>query len=134
MSFKAKIKQEVELSIIDCCNCGYPVALTADHEDRLRHNGKTFYCPQGHRQWFGKSEADKLREALAEEKQRKENALKRLNESEAARRAEAEAAEKARKELQRKAKRVKNGVCPCCNRSFAALQRHLKNQHPDYQP
>lgn len=29
-------------------------------------------------------------------------------------------------------KRVHNGVCPCCNRSFVNLRRHMKNKHPDY--
>lgn len=30
--------------------------------------------------------------------------------------------------------RVANGVCPCCNRHFENLERHMKGQHPDFQP
>jgi hypothetical protein len=29
-------------------------------------------------------------------------------------------------------KRVAAGVCPCCNRSFKDLARHMAGQHPDY--
>ena len=28
--------------------------------------------------------------------------------------------------------RVKNGVCPCCNRSFTSLWQHIKNEHPEF--
>lgn len=28
--------------------------------------------------------------------------------------------------------RVKNGVCPCCNRTFVNLQRHMHTKHPSY--
>lgn len=29
-------------------------------------------------------------------------------------------------------KRAANGVCPCCNRTFVQLARHMATQHPDY--
>jgi hypothetical protein len=29
-------------------------------------------------------------------------------------------------------KRIKNGVCPCCTRSFTNLRRHLQTKHPEY--
>jgi hypothetical protein len=28
--------------------------------------------------------------------------------------------------------RVANGVCPCCNRTFADLHRHMASQHPEF--
>lgn len=28
--------------------------------------------------------------------------------------------------------RIANGVCPCCDRSFTNLQRHMASKHPDY--
>lgn len=39
--------------------------------------------------------------------------------------------ENKRKESDRKLKRIHNGVCPCCNRSFVNLQRHMKTKHPE---
>lgn len=35
-------------------------------------------------------------------------------------------------QLTKTKKRIANGVCPCCNRSFANLERHMAGQHPDY--
>jgi hypothetical protein len=29
-------------------------------------------------------------------------------------------------------KRVANGVCPCCHRSFVALRRHIETKHPEF--
>jgi hypothetical protein len=29
-------------------------------------------------------------------------------------------------------KRVGNGVCPCCNRTFEDLARHMKVKHREY--
>jgi len=29
-------------------------------------------------------------------------------------------------------RRVKNGVCPCCKRSFACLAAHMKTKHPGF--
>ncbi len=28
--------------------------------------------------------------------------------------------------------RLKKGVCPCCNRSFSNLHKHLTKEHPKY--
>lgn len=28
--------------------------------------------------------------------------------------------------------RVGKGVCPCCNRYFANVHRHMANQHPEF--
>lgn len=34
--------------------------------------------------------------------------------------------------LSRTKKRIAQGVCPCCQRTFAQLSRHMKAKHPDY--
>lgn len=39
--------------------------------------------------------------------------------------------ERLRKALEIK-KRVGNGVCPCCNRTFENLSRHMSCKHPEY--
>lgn len=36
-------------------------------------------------------------------------------------------------QLTKTKKRLAGGVCPCCNRSFVSLAKHMANQHPDYQ-
>jgi DNA repair exonuclease SbcCD ATPase subunit len=90
-------------------------------DQKLRENHKEFYCPNGHKQWYvGESEAEKLRREL--------------------KRKEQEVADQVRARLQaqsdldkaeRKLKRVAKGVCPCCNRSFANLHKHMETKHPE---
>ncbi len=44
--------------------------------------------------------------------------------------AEARAAmEKAERKTKRLMRRVSAGVCPCCNRTFSDLARHMKTKH-----
>ena len=106
-----------------CCNCGVIFGITSDMQDDLKNTKKQFYCPNGHSQHYtGKSDSQKLKE-LESDLQRKKQEL----EIEKRNRISAEhMAEK----LNKKLKRVHNGVCPCCNRSFENLRRHMETKHP----
>lgn len=117
--------QTITFETIVCCECHVPFAVSAKHRKELLDTHETFYCPAGHAQsYIGKSAAEKLREQLAAEKElrRKEEErlynlyLDELNEN---------------KKLSRKLKRVHNGTCPCCKRSFQDLKRHMETKHPD---
>ena len=35
------------------------------------------------------------------------------------------------KQLTRLQKRIHAGVCPCCNRTFTNVARHMKTKHPN---
>jgi DNA repair exonuclease SbcCD ATPase subunit len=122
------IQYTEKLQTLACCGCGVQFAIPESLEKNRRDDHKTFHCPNGHPNYFpAKTEAEKLKEDLAKEKQRREMA-----EREAA--MEARRAINAQNELARVQKRVKNGVCPCCNRTFQNLHRHMKTKHPDHQP
>jgi hypothetical protein len=41
---------EIEMSLIECAECGMPFGITKDREQRLRKCHNTFFCPAGHRQ------------------------------------------------------------------------------------
>ncbi len=80
--------------------------------------------------WPGKSDLELLRE-----ERDKSDAAKRWAEQ----RLETERAERARLTRERNAargvvtrikNRVQHGVCPHCNRTFAALARHMASKHP----
>jgi DNA-binding transcriptional regulator YiaG len=116
----------IEFRTEQCCNCGVAFAMTADFMRRRRNDRKTFFCPNGHGQHYvGKTEAEKLREEL----ERKQNALD-------AERRRAVALEQQRDQIakaHRKMRdRVRNGVCPCCNRTFQNLMAHMRTEHPDF--
>lgn len=92
------------------------------------------YCPSCGKTMVpaGRSEADKLRDELAREKHRAEQAhadadYQRDRKEHAIRRASA-----ARGQVTKIKNRVKNGVCPACNRTFGDLARHMTSKHPHY--
>lgn len=109
-----------------CCNCYMPFLMPKSFQKEALDNPNIwFYCPAGHGQHYnGPTEAQKLKKLL-EQKQKEfdeqiqqstNRFLDEVNE---------------RKRIERKLKRVHNGVCPCCNRSFSNLEQHMKNKHPD---
>lgn len=120
---------------ITCCVCN--VVFGMPHDLFLvskRSEHISWYCPYGHKQHFaqGESTAEKLRrerDRLAQRVAERDDAL-RLERS---RREIAERSASAYKGQVTKIKRrVGNGVCPCCNRTFSDLQRHMNAKHPDY--
>lgn len=116
----------LSFTMIDCASCDILFAITQEFETRRRTDGKGFYCPNGHPNVYGDSEVKLLKKAVEDECRRKENALAEANRLRIA-------AGKARAQTQRLKKRVSNGVCPCCNRSFVNMQLHMKTQHPEFQ-
>jgi hypothetical protein len=73
---------------------------------------------------MGKSEATKAKEEAAEARRRERAVRDLLEQEENSHRA-------TRGHLTRVKKRVQNGVCPKCNRTFQNLQRHMASQHGD---
>jgi hypothetical protein len=129
-----------DLVVEHCCKCGMPFAMPAvvqreliEHSRASDQPTKSFYCPVGHEQCYtGKTEAQRLRE----EKETLERRLRWARESDHRNRERAAKAERsaaAQKGVTtRLKKRVANGVCPCCKRTFADLARHMAGQHPGY--
>lgn len=113
------------LTEITCANCGTHYAIDSFLQQKLKINATTFYCPNGHRQWYGEGEADRLK---------KENQTLRNRVSWAETEAEEAKKEKAalKGQLTKTRKRIANGVCPCCHRTFKQLAAHMDNKHPDF--
>lgn len=113
--------ESISLVTETCISCGITFAIPYDYQKRLKEKHINFYCPNGHSQHYtAKSEAEQLRDEL----KRKEQELANT------------AIEKIRlqgklHEADKKLKRVHNGVCPCCNKSFSNLQQHMKTKHPE---
>ena len=118
------IARKTTLGIYDCYACGYPIALTADHERRLREKGETFWCPAGHSQAFMRTEVMRLKEQL------EAAAARAVSQEYRAIAAEREA-KAAKAKIAKMNKRAAAGVCPCCNRTFQQLARHMKTKHPE---
>lgn len=123
------------------CWCGIQYAIPSElhahvqsqHRDGLRQ--QVIYCPLGHTWTFaGKSEVEKVREAL-EQAQREKIWAQNRADRECRDRQSAERTASAYKGQATKArKRAAAAVCPVegCNRSFVQIRRHLSAKHPGY--
>jgi hypothetical protein len=126
------------MKAITCGTCGIEFHVP-DNWHKARLEGKTpaertFHCPNGHTRVFtaGNTEADKLRREA--ERLRQELAYKddRIARAERLAEAERKSAIATRGQLTKMSKRVGNGVCPCCTRSFSDLRRHMATKHPEF--
>ena len=113
------------------CWCGIHLAIPEDlYKIARRNKGKSVYCPIGHQFIFSNTVEDERDEALREAKrarQREQAVRELLTHEEHSHRA-------TRGHMTRIKKRVAAGVCPCCNRTFKDLARHMEGQHPGYAP
>jgi len=107
--------------------------------DELYHAAKSssnieIFCGYGHSGVFrdGPTEADKLRQErdrLVQRLAEKDDRITALREDVAA--AERRGAA-ARGQVTKLRNRVGHGVCPCCNRTFGNLARHMNTKHPTF--
>lgn len=126
-----RINHELVLVTMDCCSCAVVYAMPEYLQERAKRDGNTFYCPNGHPQSYTKSENDRLREKLDEQTRVATREAQRAANTELiAQTAEAETT-KIKRKLKTIEKRVHAGVCPCCNRTFQNLARHMATKHKD---
>lgn len=115
------------LEVIECGVCHITFAMPKwMYRDRLSDKG-WFWCPSGHQvRYMGERDSDKV-QRLAGQLDQARTAANDLR----ARLDYQQRATKANATRLRKIKaRVAHGVCPCCNRTFQNLQRHMETKHP----
>lgn len=119
-----------ELTVTTCW-CGTRHAVPQElynYQRRQFDNGRevtSIFCPLGHQhQPAGKGKAQLERE-------RREAVERELANARDDARVASIRADRAEAETKRLKKRATAGVCPCCNRSFVQLSRHMKSKHPD---
>lgn len=122
----------VELSVeqsheaITCSKCGVTFSLPSTFVAGLRNSHDTFYCPNGHPQYFpGETEAERLRKQLEEKERQLQFERQRATTN-------YEQRQKAEKRVRSLEKRASAGVCPCCKRTFQQVARHMKTKHPEF--
>lgn len=104
-----------------------------------RADGKNFYCPNGHILSYKDNEQDRIRQErdrLKQESARLEEArLLAIRQRDSARDKthQTERRLAAQRGVTTRLKnRVANGVCPCCNRTFVDLARHMSTKHKGF--
>ena len=120
-----------QLTVMTCwCGMRHAVpAELADYQERSHNDGrdvKGIYCPLGHTHVpAGKGAAELEREKRERAEARTKAVADQLQ-------SEARAHRATKGQLTKARKRIGKGVCPCCNRHFANVERHMTTQHPDY--
>lgn len=121
-----------------CGNCEANYGLTQSFIDRARKDGTSWTCPHCEQtRVFRESENDRLKKQLAQTQttlERSEANVKWWQERKQLAQQEA-AHQEARARgykgaLSKVEKRIRAGVCPCCNRTFKDLLQHMQTQHP----
>lgn len=125
------------------CRCGAEQAMTRDTRAVYLQSHATFYCIHGHQSHYpeGPSEEDKVRrerDRLAQQIAHRDDEIKMWRATADDQRAQAvrerNRANGYKGHATRITKRVKAGVCPCCNRTFKQLAAHMANKHPTFTP
>ena len=121
-----------ELTVLTCW-CGLKHAVPAElrrRQLRQHNDGENvmeIFCPLGHGYVpSGESKAAKLERQLQRERQRHDQTRADRDHKENQRRAEKAAKTRLKN-------RARMGLCPCCNRHFKDLQRHINRMHPEFQ-
>jgi len=128
---RTNIAEYTGILVVVRCWCGiqHAVPESLHIEQRRKHDdggSLSIYCPRGHTYVpAGQSKAQILERQLTTERARHDQTREALKHAEASRRAEKAAKTKIRR-------RVANGVCPCCQRTFKDLAAHMKTKHPTF--
>jgi hypothetical protein len=120
-----RVIREITLVEVHCGRCDLTFAVPDYWQRDRRATGESWWCPNGHERVYREPENARLKREL-------EAARARATHAEDQRQAAERSAAAHRGQATRLRKRVANGVCPCCNRSFQNLHRHMSTQHPDY--
>jgi hypothetical protein len=140
--------RSAQFEVCECNLCGIVYAMPKSLRDWHRKAGGFASCPNGHQWGWSKedSEDDKIRrerdclkqetaqlqDAVAAEKKKREAAEKEADLAIRCQQDEMIEHHKTRKKLVSLKKRTAAGTCPCCNRSFSALERHIAAMHPTF--
>ena len=112
-------------AVESCCNCHVQFAMTdALRRQRLK-DGKPFYCPNGHSQYYSENDDKKWKRILENERSTTEYYRNQTQIARLSLRA-------TKGEVTKLKKRVMAGMCPCCDRKFANLEKHMAKIHPDF--
>lgn len=117
-----------------CSACGVVYGLSTQYQKRRREDHQSWWCPNGHSQYYPQENAAEKAERL------RKAALTQLEMTQAALTHEQDQRQAAERSLSatkgvvtRMKKRVVAGTCPVgCRRHFADLQAHIETKHPGY--
>ena len=125
-------QQTHEFIVEHCYKCGVAFAFSRQFQRRAMESKESFFCPNGHSQYYTENEADRLRKELEAVKRSRDwhqvDSQRMRDERDTV-----ERKLRATKGVVTRTKnRISKGVCPCCNRQFKDLHSHMTTKHPNY--
>lgn len=119
---------------LPCYKCKEDIYLTSPQEETLRRNQCGFFCRWGHEQYFapGKTDVQKAQEERDAAIRQRDSAIQQQARLSDERDAAERKASAAKGQVTKLRNRAAAGVCPCCNRSFVQLARHMTSKHPNF--
>jgi hypothetical protein len=115
-----------------CGSCGIHFGLEESHRKALLRSGDRFYCPNGHYVHYCETTEQRLRRELEEKSRRCSELACEVTKERAIKYQERTQKKRFATMLHNHRVRARHGVCPCCQRTFRQLARHMENKHPGY--
>lgn len=118
-----------------CGECGILFGMEKAYRDRKIEEHGSFFCPNGHiRRFIEKTEAERLRDQLRQtelcltiSRQDTQRARDRASRTEFRLRS-------TKGVVTRMKRKIVAGRCVCCSRQFKDLEKHMKVEHPKWDP
>lgn len=134
-----KFNTDTTLTVVECATCGITYAIpesldqAAHRHKGDRPNGWKLCCPLGHTWWYvGRTKEELLQEELRWQRSNAGRLAAERDQAKAEARGQKAAKTRIKNQRDRERTRTAAGVCPCCNRTFKQLARHMQSQHPGY--
>ena len=122
--------------ISDCITCGVRYTVPKSMWDKQQTEGGFHKCPNGHSLGWNEDGCENAK--LRRERDRLKQQAARKDDEINWQRDQRETAERSasayKGQVTKLKKRAKAGVCPCCNRTFQNLARHMESKHSDMVP
>ena len=120
-----------------CPVCGIHYAVDLDvmkcKEGCAKHDSnRQWYCPNGHELVYRESDAEKWRKESEAQKARANRLEKQRDDARRETDAQKRKTAAQKGQVTRLKQRASAGVCPCCNRQFRNLLRHMDSKHPTF--
>jgi len=125
MGFAVAVSKTVHYTLLHCGECDIDFGVPDEFYRERKEDGKSWYCPRGHCRVFRDSDLDRTRKMLEEANRRNSSLATDLTNTQ-------NKLNKVVKEKRRIENRIEKGVCPCCNRTFLNLQKHMATKHPEF--
>lgn len=127
----------LEVIHITCYECSISFGMPQAFYKSRKRDHETWFCPAGHKQYFcDKTDDQKKIQELKNDLQAEINERKFFEKDSKITRNRNKELKKEKAGLKgqitKTKNRIKNGVCPCCNRTFKNLHDHMKLKHPNY--